>query len=49
MRDGYLEDAAGIYNTLLEYGEAVGADFRAPAAFRLGKVALRAGFFQAGF
>ncbi len=49
MRDGYLEDAAGIYNTLLEYGEAVGADFRAPAAFRLGKVALRAGFFQQAF
>ncbi len=49
MRDGYLEDAAGIYNTLLDYGEAVGADFRAPAAFRLGKVALRAGFFQQAF
>lgn len=46
MRDGYLEDAAGIYRTVLKYGAAVGADFRALAAFRLGKVALRDGFFQ---
>lgn len=46
MRDGYLEDAAGIYRTLLNYGEAVGAEFRALAAFRLGKVALRDGYFQ---
>ena len=46
MRDGYLEDAAGIYRTLLNYGEAVGADYRALAAFRLGKVALRDGYFQ---
>ncbi len=46
MRDGYLEDAAGIYRTLLNYGAEVGADFRALAAYSLGKVALRDGYFQ---
>ena len=46
MRDGYLEDAAGIYRTLLNYGESIDAGFRAQAAFRLGTVALRDGYFQ---
>lgn len=46
QRDGYLEDAAGIYRTLLNYGEAIGAEPRAQSAFRLGKVALRDGYFQ---
>ena len=46
MRDGYLEDAAGVYRTLLNYGESIDAGFRAQAAFRLGTVALRDGYFQ---
>ncbi len=44
--NGYLEDAAGIYRTLLSYGSAIAPDDRAQAAFRLGQVTLRAGFFQ---
>ena len=46
MRNGYLEDAAGIYHTLLNYGDSVAAEYRALAAFRLGQVALRDGYFQ---
>lgn len=46
MREGKFEDAAGIYRTLLDYGAALGADYRAGAAFRLGQVALRDGYFQ---
>ncbi len=46
MRNGYLEDAAGIYRTLIDYGEAVAPEYRADAAFRLGQVTLRDGYFQ---
>ena len=46
MRNGYLEDAAGVYRTLLNYGDSVAAEHRALAAFRLGQVALRDGYFQ---
>ncbi len=44
--NGYLEDAAGIYRRLLTYGSAITPQERAQAAFRLGQVTLRAGFFQ---
>ena len=46
MRNGYLEDAAGIYRTLMNYGEAVSLEVRAASAFRLGQAALRDGYFQ---
>ena len=46
LRNGYFEDAAGIYRRLLNYGGAVAPEYRAYSAFRLGQVALRAGFFQ---
>ena len=46
VRNGYLEDAAGVYRTLLNYGDAIEARYRALAAFRWGQVALRAGYFQ---
>ena len=46
MRNGYLEDAAGIYQTLFHYGESVAARYRAAAAFRWGQAALRDGYFQ---
>ncbi|MDE2750701.1 MAG: tetratricopeptide repeat protein [Chloroflexota bacterium] len=45
-RNGYLEEAAGIYRGLLNYGDAVGSQPRAQARFRLGQVALRAGYFE---
>jgi len=45
-RDGYLEDAAGIYRSLLNHGDAISPPQRAEAAFRLGQVALRAGYFE---
>ena len=44
--NGYLEDAAGIYRMLLNYGSAITPQERAQSAFRLGQVTLRAGFFQ---
>lgn len=44
--NGYLEDAAAVYRTLLNYGSAITPQERAQAAFRLGQVTLRAGFFQ---
>ena len=44
--NGYLEDAAAVYRTLLNYGSAITSQERAQAAFRLGQVTLRAGFFQ---
>ncbi len=44
--NGYLEDAAGMYQMLLSYGSAITPQERAQAAFRLGQVTLRAGFFQ---
>ena len=46
VRNGYLEDAAGVYRTLLDYGDSIEARYRALAAFRWGQVALRAGYFQ---
>ena len=45
-RNGYLEDAAGIYRTLLNYGDAITPPHRAEARFRFGQVALRAGYFE---
>ena len=44
--NGYLEDAADVYRRLLNYGSAITPQERAQAAFRLGQVTLRAGFFQ---
>lgn len=44
--NGYLEEAAGVYRKLLNYGSAITPQERAQAAFRLGQVTLRAGFFQ---
>ena len=46
VRNGYLEEAAEIYQSLLDYGDAVSSADRAQAAFRLGQAALRAGYFQ---
>jgi soluble lytic murein transglycosylase len=45
-RNGYLEDAAGIYRALLNYGDAIAPQHRAEARFRFGQVALRAGYFE---
>ena len=45
-RNGYLEDAAGIYRTLLNSGDAIAPEFRATSAFRFGQVSLRAGYFE---
>ncbi len=45
-RNGYLEDAAGIYRRLLNYGAAIEPELRAEAGFRFGQVALRAGYFE---
>ena len=44
--NGYLEDAAGIYRRLLNYGNAIVPQYRAEAGFRYGQVALRAGYFE---
>ena len=44
--NGYLEDAAGIYRRLLNYGDSIAPRRRAEAAFRFGQVALRAGYFE---
>ena len=49
MRNGYLEDAAGMYRALLDQGPATDSNTRALAAFRLGQVALRDGYFQQAF
>lgn len=49
MRNGYLEDAAGMYRTLLDQGPSTDGGYRALAAFRLGQVALRDGYFQHAF
>ncbi len=46
---GYLEDAAGIYRSLLDYGDSIAPGRRAEAAFRLGQVALRAGYFEQAY
>lgn len=48
-RNGYLEDAAGIYRQLLNYGDAISLQHRAEAGFNLGQVALRAGYFEQAF
>ena len=45
-RNGYLEDAAGIYRTLLNFGDAIAPQYRATSAFRFGQVSLRAGYFE---
>lgn len=44
--NGYLEDAARVYRMLINYGSAITPQERAQAAFRLGQVTLRDGFFQ---
>ena len=44
--NGYLEDAADIYRTLLNLGDAIAPDKRAEANFLLGQVALRAGNYE---
>ena len=49
MRNGYLEDAAGMYRALLDQGPSTDSNTRALAAFRLGQVALRDGYFQQAF
>ena len=46
MRNGYLEDAMGIYRTLMNDGEAAAPQVQAASAFRLGQSALRDGYFQ---
>lgn len=46
ITNGYLEEAAGLYRSLLNYGDAVAPQQRALSAFRFGQVALRAGYFQ---
>lgn len=48
-RNGFLEDAAGIYRRLLNAGDAIAPQFRAEAAFRFGQVALRAGYFEQAY
>ena len=48
-RNGYLEEAAGIYRALLNLGDAIAAPVRAEARFRFGQVALRAGYFEQAF
>ena len=45
-RNGYLEDAAGLYRKLLNYGVVIAPAQRAEAGFRFGQVALRAGYFE---
>ena len=45
-RNGYLEDAAGLYRKLLNYGDVIAPAQRAEAGFRFGQVALRAGYFE---
>ena len=45
-RNGYLEDAAGLYRELMNYGDAIPPAQRAEAGFRFGQVALRAGYFE---
>ena len=45
-RNGYFEEAAGIYRKLLNDGDALAPQHRAEAGFRLGQVALRAGYFE---
>jgi len=44
--NGYWEEAATLYRRLLQFGTGIAAQDRAFAAFRLGQVTLRAGFFQ---
>jgi len=45
-RNGYFEEAAGIYRSVLNAGDDISPQHRAEAAFRLGTVALRAGYFE---
>ena len=45
-RNGYLEEAAGIYRGVLNYGESIAPQYRSEAGFRFGQVALRAGYFE---
>jgi soluble lytic murein transglycosylase len=46
VTNGYLEDAIGVYQSLINQGDAIAPEYRAVSAFRLGQVALRDGFFQ---
>ena len=45
-RNGYFDEAAGIYRSLLNAGAGISTQHRAEAGFRLGQVALRAGFYE---
>lgn len=45
-RNGYFEEAAGIYRSLLNAGDGISIQHRAGAAFRFGQVALRAGYYE---
>ena len=45
-RNGYLEEAADAYLSLLNAGADISLDQRAAAIFRYGQIALRAGYFQ---
>lgn len=44
--NGYLEEAASAYRDLLNHGDIIAPGHRADAMFRLGQVALRAGYFE---
>jgi soluble lytic murein transglycosylase len=46
VTNGYLEDAVGVYQSLINQGDGIAPEYRAISAFRLGQVALRDGFFQ---
>lgn len=46
VTNGYLEDAVGVYQTLINQGDAIAPEYRAVSAFKLGQIATRDGFFQ---
>ena len=46
VTNGYLEDAVGVYQSMMNQGDGIAPEYRAVSAFRLGQVALREGFFQ---
>jgi len=46
VTNGYLEDAVGVYQSMINQGDGIAPEYRAVSAFRLGQVALREGFFQ---
>jgi len=44
--NGYYEDAIGVYQSLINQGDAIAPEYRAISAFKLGQLAVRDGFFQ---